>query len=518
MKFKRGLLNIFFGLSSQLIILALGIVIPRLFIVNYGSEVNGLFSTISQIFAYVALLEAGVGTATVQALYRPITKKDHNDISGILSATQKYYKRVSLYYIICVVVLAIVYPLLVDSSISKVTIGIILLLQGLSGVINFYFQATLKQLVIAEGRSYVISNIALVVNVCTSIIKITLIYLGADIVYIQFAFFVISILQILLYNLYFRKKYRWVNLKVAPNFDALTQKNSFFIHQISGLIFSSTDVLLLSIFCDFKVVSIYAIYNLVMTSLNTLASTLNNSLLFVLSLTYHEDKKKYANLHDAYNTYYITFIFSLMSVCYMLFLPFIDIYTRGADLMYVDSYLPFLFCLIQILSCTRMVSSNLINIAGHIKQTVSHSIFEACINIVVSVALVKSLGIYGVLIGTTVALLYRTSDIIIYSEKMILHRSPLNTFKPIIINALLFISVVLINRKLDLVFNSYIECIKWGISITIIIMPIYFIVNSVLARKEFIYLIGIIKPHVEALSLKTKTMKKNKMENKYNPE
>ena len=133
---------------------------------------NGLFASITQIFGYVALLEAGVGAATVQALYKPIARKNDNNISRILSATRIYYNKISFYYLICVVLLAVIYPLFVDSNISKVTIGIILILQGLSGVINFYFQSTLKQLVIAEGRSYLIFNISLIIRICSSVVKI----------------------------------------------------------------------------------------------------------------------------------------------------------------------------------------------------------------------------------------------------------------------------------------------------------------------------------------------------------
>lgn len=497
MKLRRGIKNIIFGLFSQVIILALGMIVPRLFIVNYGSEVNGLFSTISQIFAYVALLEAGVGVATVQALYKPLAEQKTNDISRILSATHSYYKRISLYYVICVIVLALTYPFLVKSGIDKLSIALILLLQGFSGVINFYFQATLRQLMIAEGRNYVITNISLIISISTSFIKILLIFVGANILLIQFAFFVVSVLQVLLYQLYFKKKYKWVNFAVEPNFAALSQKSSFLVHQVSGLIFSSTDLLVLSIFCDFKVASIYAIYNLIMSSLNALASTVNNSLSFILGLTYHEDKKIYMRLHDAYNTYYVAFIFSIFSICYLLFLPFINLYTHGADINYVDAYLPFLFCLIQILSCTRMVSSNLISISGHVKQTRIRSMIEACINIIVSVSLVNIMGIYGVLIGTIVALLYRTNDIIIYSDRRILKRSTFKSYKTIIINGLLFAFLVFINDNLNLMFESYFEFLICGIVISLIIIPIYFIINSVFNKNDYNFILSIVKPHIK---------------------
>ena len=84
---KKSFKIFIFGIVSQVVTLLLGIIIPRLVIVSYGSEVNGLLSSIRQIFAYVALLEAGIGTAALQAMYAPIAKEDHVSASRIMSAT-----------------------------------------------------------------------------------------------------------------------------------------------------------------------------------------------------------------------------------------------------------------------------------------------------------------------------------------------------------------------------------------------------------------------------------------------
>lgn len=53
MKAKRSILNLSFGLGSQLITIILGFFIPRLIMVNYGSEANGLIASIVQIISYL---------------------------------------------------------------------------------------------------------------------------------------------------------------------------------------------------------------------------------------------------------------------------------------------------------------------------------------------------------------------------------------------------------------------------------------------------------------------------------
>lgn len=53
-----------------------------------------------------------------------------------------------------------------------------------------------------------------------------------------------------LFEIYIHKNYGWIDLSVEPNEAAISQKNSVLIHQISTLVFSNTDVLVLSVFQD----------------------------------------------------------------------------------------------------------------------------------------------------------------------------------------------------------------------------------------------------------------------------
>ena len=65
---KKSVYNMITSILGQVITIAMGIVIPRLVLVNLGSENNGLLSSITQVLGYASLLEAGVGLASLQAL------------------------------------------------------------------------------------------------------------------------------------------------------------------------------------------------------------------------------------------------------------------------------------------------------------------------------------------------------------------------------------------------------------------------------------------------------------------
>ena len=85
----------------ELVVVAFGLILPRLYLhSNFGSDVNGLDNTIKNIFAYLALLEAGVGLSAQYALYRPVAEGDTKGINSILSATRIFYLKTGVIYLL----------------------------------------------------------------------------------------------------------------------------------------------------------------------------------------------------------------------------------------------------------------------------------------------------------------------------------------------------------------------------------------------------------------------------------
>ena len=90
---RKSLQNLIWSAVGQIVTIAFGLLLPRLFIVGYGSEVNGLLSSLRQFLVCLNLFEAGVGNASRQALYGPIARKDWHAVSGVIAATDRYYRR-----------------------------------------------------------------------------------------------------------------------------------------------------------------------------------------------------------------------------------------------------------------------------------------------------------------------------------------------------------------------------------------------------------------------------------------
>lgn len=511
MRLKYGLYNTFFGVLSQVIIMIFGLITPRLFLVSLGSEINGLLQSISYIFSYMALLEAGVGTATIQALYRPIAKNQKQEINEILSATNIYYKKTGVVYLIIVILFAFIYPFVVDTNIKPIIIISVILLNGLGGVINFIFHGKYRLLLQAEGKSYILTNLSTIISILTNIARIILLLLGFNVIVIQASYLFLNIVQMIYITYYIQKNYKWINVEETPNYNAISEKNSVLIHQISNLICNNTDVIVLTLFCNFKIVSVYTLYVMIFDMVKTLIINILGGLYFLMGQEYNSNRERYLKLHDIYEVISLSISFSLYTIAYIFVLPFFKLYTSGiTDISYIDKYLPLLFVITRILMCGRDSSAQVINYAGHFKNTQWKSVLEASINLIISIIAVYKFGIYGVLMGTIVALLYRTNDMIIYANKYLLKRNPLITYKRWLINILVFCLVVTIfkNKVINNNIINYYSFFEYVTIIGIIIICIYVFVGVIFEKSVF-------KEISMYLFNKIKMLKDNSREKKY---
>ena len=477
--------NLIITLSVYGILLVLNIFVSKVVLISYGSEVNGLLASVNQIYTYIALLEAGIGTATITSLYGPFAKKDNAEINRICSASVAYYRVVLKWYVLCVIAVSFLWPFVLESSIGYWTIFSVILIQGISNALTFYYVSTTTNYLVAVGKNYVNVYIHMGITAVTYLSKAAVSLLGGNVLLISATLLGINGLKCLFYYMY--KKAKCTNLRFDANtdFSILKQRRSFLIHEIVGVIFSSTDLVLISIFCDLKMASVYAVYSMVISAVSSIIGQVFNSTKYILGEGYH--KENYEKTHDIFNTIYITIVFALYTITYLLFEPFIGIYTRGVeDINYAIRFLPILFILIQLLSTCRNVDTILIKNAGHSKQTINRAIIEAGINLTTSVVLLCIIGIHGVLLGTVVALLYRTNDMIIYANKRILKRSSWKEYKLYLLNFLVFCLFLVFNHNFPLQAFGYADLLYKAIGLSIIVITVYVVVNATIFGKKII--------------------------------
>ena len=113
---KNALYNIIFAIILQLITALSGLILPRLIIPKYGSDVNGLIISITQFLSYIALLEAGAESVFRAALYNPFAQKDYYKVSKIFNSSKKFFKKIAIILLLYVVALCIIFPTLIAQN------------------------------------------------------------------------------------------------------------------------------------------------------------------------------------------------------------------------------------------------------------------------------------------------------------------------------------------------------------------------------------------------------------------
>ena len=104
---KKLKLNAVVGLVKQLITVICGFVLPRFILQSYGSDVNGLLSSVAQFLGFIGFLDMGIGPVIQSNLYKPLAEKNDVEISKILRSCTKFFRTLAKIFAVYIVVLLI---------------------------------------------------------------------------------------------------------------------------------------------------------------------------------------------------------------------------------------------------------------------------------------------------------------------------------------------------------------------------------------------------------------------------
>lgn len=133
----------------------------------------------------------------------------------------------------------------------------------------------------------------------------------------------------------------------------------------------------------------------------------------------------------------------------------------------------------------------MINAKGFYNETKNRALIEMMICLIGQAILVGRFGIVGVLMGTIIAYLYRTLDVIIYSNNKIIGQNPKKTFIRIIVN-IIFMCMIAFVFKTDIKTGNYFSWIIYAVITAVIsfiaisIINVIFDVESAKESKEYI--------------------------------
>ena len=495
MRSKKAILNIISSLMLQITILICGFIVPKVIITNFGSNVNGLVSSITQFLAYITLLEAGMGPVVKSALYGPIAKKDKKQIENILKAAEKFFRVIAAIFIVYLIVLSFVYPLIVKAEFDFMYTMSLVVIISISTLAEYYFGMVYKLYLQAEQKTYVTSVIQIIGYILNTIAVIVLVNAKANIQLVKLVGGFIFVLRPIAQNIYVKKKYH-INLREADKDYQLKQKWDGLAQHIAAVVHNNTDITIVTIFSEIAEVSVYSVYMLVIRGIKSIIQAFTGGVDASFGDMIAKGEQK--QLNKSFKTYEL-FYYTITTVAYMctllLIVPFIKVYTLGiTDANYIRPVFAILLVLAEFVWAVRLPYSSITLAAGHFKETRKGAWVEAITNIAISLILVWKFGIVGVAIGTLVAMIIRTVEFMYHTNKYILQRKQSDSFFRVVLVAIQGIIIVLISKLLPTYeFTSYLVWAKFAIMIFALAIIVIIPSNFIIYKSETKDLVDMIK-------------------------
>lgn len=449
----------------QLVTVAIGFVVPKLLMSKYGATLHGYTSTVNNVMSYVALLNAGLATASVQSLYAPLAVGDKEKVSSTLKAVDRMYIKTGCYYMVAILGCAVVLPLVIKDQIPSITAFGLMITMGATNTLECFIYSKYRVLLQADQRLYIVTLGDIVALIIRGFLQVALISHGASIILVQAVSVLMVFIRMAFVSIYVHKNYTYIDSDAKPNYDALSKRKSAFVHQIASIVVNNTDVMILTVRGSLVSVSIYSVYNLVCTHINTLLSYvfLHGVVASFGQMLGEDRKERVLKMFRAYEYIYLLTITIVFSVTAAMLLPFVSLYTKSVPgTNYSDVFLVLLFVVVGLVNNLRIPCLTMINAAGMFAETQHAAVIEAILNICISLVLVNCLGMYGLLIGTIVSFLYRTVDIMVFTNHKILHQTvTVSIFRAVRVIFTVIINVLIINYALGT--GEVTSWLSWGI-------------------------------------------------------
>lgn len=497
MRTKKFLYNSAAAALLTITTLVIGLILPRLYLTIYGSEVNGLIATIYEFISYFSYVEAGLGTALTYGLFKPLATRDEHEINTIVSVAKRSYIKISGLYLLMVVFLAFLYPFLIKkSTIDFTTIFLLILVIGTYGALDLYTMSKYRVLLVADQSEYVISIVSIIAMVFSFILTVLLIKKKVYIVFVRaIAIASLSLRTYMLY-LFVGKKYPYIKYNQPSKSVYLKNRWDVLGFQLSTTICLSAPVILISILCSLRTASVYSVYNLVSQGLIAIISIFTSG----VSASFGNviAKKEYDVLKEAHRQFEFSIycITAFLSSCTLILItPFVAVYTKGVtDIIYVNMLYGGLFVIWGILYNINIPYTVMINAAGIYTKTRKINIVQVALLLTISFIFVKPYGITGMLAAMIISTLYKVAGLVLLVNRFVLPIRLKNTMLRVarifIITALAyvpFISWIVIPE------DGLILWVFWAVRVSLWCGFLTLTVNFILDKDMFIRIINRLK-------------------------
>ena len=408
-RISNSIKNIKYAMLGQAMSIIINFLTRTIFTRVLSAEylgVNGLFSNIISI---LSLAELGVGSAIIYSMYKPLAEKDVLKLKVLMNFYKKVYFTIGIFILVFGVGITPFLQTFIKEMPDIQNLNAIYILYVTNSAFT-YFLSYKRSFLIADQKKYIDTFYEYTFLLIRNVFQIIVLLATKNFLLYLMIQIIITVLQNAIISAKTDRLYPFLREKIEVKMDkedtALIVKNTkaLLMHKIGGVLVLGTDNLVISKFVGIIEVGLYSNYLMIIAALNqviglvfqSLASSIGN-----LGVTEKGDKNIFIfKAIDLIGFWIVSF----SSICLViLFNPFINLWL-GINYMFPSSVV--LLIVINFYFSGRRQSVLTFKEAfGLFWYDRYKPLFEAGINLIFSLILVKYFGIEGVIMGTIVSTL-----------------------------------------------------------------------------------------------------------------
>lgn len=463
---NKFLRNVIGSALLQIVTIATGFISPILMLHAFGSEINGITMSILRFISYISLVEAGLGSATTYALYKPLAQNDKEGRDAIISATRISYFRVGYIFVGLAVVLAVVYPWIGSTNVlSTFELSILVLVLCLSGVMNFFILAKYRSLLSADQCGYIVSLASSAQLIANIFIVYITIKLGCGVIVVRTAAVCSMFVTTLILKLSIRHRYKDINFKAPPNMKPLKKRYDAMANNIFGVITYGAPIVILTSMSNFKELSVYAVYGMIAGSLTTCLNVFTSGLAASFgNIQATEKEEKTRELVGEFMTAFFLVLTILFTTAVVTIVPFIDVYTKGiTDVNYHVPLFGFLIVFAGLIEDMRIPQGMLVQSFGKFKEIKKYTFIQAILAVISSIILIKLWGLDGAMIALCITHFYMLIAFLSVGRKHLAKLSLRHNLLQLFIITLIFLGFYFLSLTYQFIPSNYLSWIIYAL-------------------------------------------------------
>ncbi|WP_338449826.1 hypothetical protein R4Z09_27380 [Niallia oryzisoli] len=408
MRVKNSIINISTGLGSQIIITLLSFLSRTVFISYLGIEYLGINGLFTNVLGMLSLAEAGIGSAIIYNLYKPVAENNIEKINMLMNFYKKAYKVIAIViFLLGLSILPFLEHFTHDTNVENV--NLIYLLFLLNTAASYLFSHKISFLNVCQ-KSYIVTGVYTISTVIATFIKIAILYFTSNYILYLIIDILITIMTSIILSILVNKMYPFIKDKVSSSLDRETKSNivknvkALVLHNIGGYAVFGTDNLIIASFVSVTAVGLYSNYYMLINICRTFINQVFNNIIHSIgNLVATESNEKIYNIFKV-TMFFNFWIYSFFTTfLYIIIEPFIKLWL-GSDFIMSKGLIIILMINFYVSGMRRSIST-IKTTSGIFHEDRYAPFIEAAVNLIASMILVQYFGIVGVFVGTLISTL-----------------------------------------------------------------------------------------------------------------